>query len=411
MNYKNFHPNIKFRILDMFISSTVFNMILPFLAIYFSLEFGKTSASFLLAIYFLAGIVSSILGGDLSDYYGRKKILIIMGSIRLVSLGVITISNSSFFHCPEISFIMFVIINIAAGISIPTNQALLLDVSSANQRQDIFSIEYWVINSALFIGSVIGAVFFESNKFSLFLICFVISIISLIILIFFIKESKDKENKIIERKENPLVRVKNNFINVSKNRAFTLLLVASFLVLSVETQAKNYFGVTLSESSINIKLVNNITISGSQLYGFLRAENALLVMLFSLIITKWLKNVQIKKLLLIGITLNIMGYLFIVVNTNYVILFVAMFFATIGEMIYWPVKKTYLSSLIPENSKGAFLSINELIGRGAAVTGSFSLFIGNYLNSYFIALILLIFGLIGLIIFFRVINNQSYNNF
>jgi len=53
-----------------------------------------------------------------------------------------------------------------------------------------------------------------------------------------------------------------------KNPTFILLLVASFLVLSVETQAKNYFGVTLSESLVNIKLINSITISGSQVYGF-----------------------------------------------------------------------------------------------------------------------------------------------
>jgi len=409
MNFKNFHPNIKFRMFDAFISTTVYNMMLPFLAIYFSQEFGKAYAGILLAIYFSAGILSSILGGHLSDYHGRRKILIIMGSIRLVSLGIITLSNSVFFQSPQLTFVMFVIINAGAGISMPTNQALLLDVSTNQQRKEIFGIEYWTLNSALFIGSVIGGFFFEEYKFFIFLICFSISLVSLLTVIFFIKESAIKKSKAQIKQKNPLAVITRNFILVSKNQGFILVLVASFLILSVETQAKNYFGVNLSENFDKIHMFNNIYISGTQLYGLLRAENALLIMLFSLLVSKWLKDVKTIKLLVIGITLNVAGYLIIVVNTNYSVLFIAMFLATVGEMIYWPVKKTYLSSLIPEDNKSAFLSISGLIGRGAAVTGSFSLIIGAYLNSYYIALILFIFGLIGMIIYLKVINNKKYN--
>ncbi|UXH46427.1 MFS transporter [Rossellomorea vietnamensis] len=409
MKFKELHPNIKFRMIDAFMSSAVYNMMLPFLAIYFAGEFGIANAGILLSIYFASGIISSLLGGHISDEYGRRKTLIICGSIRLVSLGIIVLSNSTLFHSAEISFVMFVIINATAGISVPTNQAMLLDVSTLEERKEIFSIEYWTLNTALFLGSVIGGYFFEDYKFYVFLLCFFISSVSLFIVVYFIKESIPKTSMTMDgvsKSKSPLSKLAQNLSIVKRNKAFLLIVLASFLILSVETQAKNYFGVNLSELIESQTLIGGISLSGTQMYGFLRAENALLIMLLSLSVAKWVKNMNGMHLLIIGISLNVLGYMLLVINFNYSILFIAMLIATLGEMLYWPIKKTYLSEYIPENNKGAFLAINGLVGRGAAMTGSFSLIIGAFLNHYYIAMILLVYGLLGTLVFIKVVSNK-----
>jgi MFS transporter, DHA1 family, multidrug resistance protein B len=411
MNFKNLHPNIKFRMFDAFISSTVYNMMLPFLAIYFAEEFGKANAGVLLSVYFASGILSSLLGGHLSDDFGRKKVLIISGTIRLISLGIITLANSESLHSAELTFVMFVIINATAGISIPTNQAMLLDVSTANERKKIFNIEYWTLNTSLFIGSVIGGYFFEDYRFYIFLLCFSISLVSLIVVVFFIKESRPKENEDTNYGKSkatpPIFKLSENISIVKQNKGFLLIVLASFLVLSVETQAKNYFGVNLSEIIESRKVLGEIYMSGTQMYGFLRAENALLIMLLSLSVAKWVNNIDAFRLLIFGITLNVLGYVILVINSEYSILIFAMLLATLGEMLYWPIKKAFLSEYIPENNKGAFLSISGLVGRGAAVTGSFSLILGVFFNQYFIASTLLIYGMLGMFIFIRLIKQKN----
>lgn len=81
----------------------------------------------------------------------------------------------------------------------PVAQAMIIDVSMSENRKFIFRMSYWAMNLAIAVGGMVGAFFFKSYHFSLFLGVAGISLVSLLVTIFLITESyfpqKDSSKK------------------------------------------------------------------------------------------------------------------------------------------------------------------------------------------------------------------------
>lgn len=400
MKYRDLHPNIKFRIINSFLSTTAFNMIFPFMAIYFSSEFNEAIAGVLLTINIILGIMAGFYGGYLTDIIGRRKIMLYSGGVRLCGFIVMTLANSPWYHSSVMTYIAFIVISICSGFSAPATQAMVIDVSTPDSRRFIYNIEYWAMNTALFIGAIIGGYLFKPYRFEVFLSVTIVSALSVMIISLFIKETKYIQR---ENSKPPKFKVRyllDNYKLVLMDRTFSKFIVASLLAFSVEMQAKNYVSVRLvKDIQSQITVFNKYTFDGLQIYGLLRAENALIVIILGLFISSIVKKYGDRRLLIIGILINIIGYSVITVSNNLLVLFTAMLLATLGEVIYWPIKQAFLAKLVPSDNRGSYMTVNGLVGQGANILGTLAITMGAFMNSWTMSVIFSTLGIISIILF------------
>lgn len=158
--FRELHPNIRARILIQFLSKVIGSMIFPFMAIYFSMEINSSVAGFLLMINVLAQFLAGMYGGHLADIIGRKKLMVTGELLKVFAFLGMVLCNSPMFHSPWITFVMLLIIGVAQGLINPAGEAMLIDVSTPENRSFMYSVSYWANNLSIMIGIMGGGVGF-----------------------------------------------------------------------------------------------------------------------------------------------------------------------------------------------------------------------------------------------------------
>lgn len=100
-----------------------------------------------------------------------------------------TLAISPWIESPIIVLVMLIIVGVCSGLGKPAGQAMLIDVSTKENRKFIFSFDYWSNNIALLLGMMVGGILFKSHKVELMLGLTGASLLSLIFLQFFISET------------------------------------------------------------------------------------------------------------------------------------------------------------------------------------------------------------------------------
>jgi MFS transporter, DHA1 family, multidrug resistance protein B len=103
-----------------------------------------------------------------------------------------------------------------------------------------------------------------------------------------------------------------------------------------------------------------IEVDGFQLIGFLRVESTILVVTLSLVTAGLLKRYQDRSLMLVGGFCYGFGYIVISYSSIPLVLFIAMFIATVGELAHIPAKQAYVASLVPDDSRGTYMAVYGL---------------------------------------------------
>ncbi|MEQ6378154.1 MFS transporter [Bacillaceae bacterium S4-13-56] len=406
MRFRDFHPNIKLRIIFGFFSEIIGSMIFPFMAIYFAVHFGEKLTGILLILNILVGALVGFYGGYLSDIMGRKKLMLIANFIRVASLIVMTIANSPWFVSPELTFLMFLVGSICWGIEGPAMDAMLIDVSKPAERKLMYSIMYWSANLSIAIGGAVGAFLFEDYLFYLFIGMTSVSIVILFVLIFFIKESyvpqKAKDEGKSMKKLQVFTGIFQSYKTVAKDKIFILFVIAGLFVQSLEFQLTNYIAVRLHDDMPD-QNVFQWTIDGLRMTGILRTENTILVVIFAALITKLIHKYKDKHVYLISIVLFTIGYTAISYFDNIWILFIAMIIATLGELMRVPVQQSYLAAIPPDDKRSSYMAVNAFTYQGSMILASLSVTLGAYLNKETMSIFLLITGAIGFIIINRIV--------
>lgn len=398
MNFLKLHRNIKIRILESILSTTIGSMIFPFLTIYFSEVYGSKTTGIILMVNIFVIFGISLISGYISDNIGRKKILVLGESVRLIAFIMITLANSPFLHSPLITLICFLIINICSGIVSPASQAMLIDVSSKEERVLMYSINYWAINISMAIGSIIGGFLFKDYLFELLLMLTSIGFIILIIIVFFIEESFEN-NIVTPTKKTSFINV---YLDTLKDKTFVLFVLSCTFILSLEKQLANYIGIHLNNTIHNQKILNYY-IDGPFALGVLKAENTILVLLFvyfsKIILEKYNnKHLLIISSLIFSICFGLLSYF-----NELWILIIIMIFITLAEVIRVPIQQSYLSILPSEEKRASYLAIYSLNSHISMFIAATIVFISEYLTSLSISILITIIGLIGVSIFIYIL--------
>lgn len=392
---QSLHRNIKIRLIISFLSTFVSNMVFPFMAIYFFQAFGSLFAGILILMNVIISALAGMIGGYLSDRTGRKRIMVTAQIIEFATFSGMALANSNWWTSPLFTFCMMLIGNLAGGLMHPAEEAMLIDVSTEENRRLMYGINYWSTNLGMAGGAAIGGLFFSTYRFLLFLVLACASLIILSLIIFFMTE-------VYQRPDSPGKKKAASFSlfihygHVMTDRLFLLFCLGNLLVLSLEFQTTNYIAVHLEKAFKTIVFNNWFSLDSYSMISWMRIENTLLVVVLAFFISKSTRHFSASRVFLIGLPIYSLGYAFQAFSTQWVWLTAAVLLATIGELMYVPVGQTLLASLPKEESRASYMAVYGLVFQGAKLLGAVGIIAGAFLSPIAMAALFMLAGLAGM---------------
>ncbi|GAB0167795.1 MFS transporter [Lysinibacillus sp. CTST325] len=406
MKLRDIHPNIKLRLVMQFLGGLISMAVIPFLAIYFTQNIGATKTGIILIIIVISGVIGGVIGGHVSDKIGRKKIMIYTEIGLLLSYLFIALCNSPWFNLPYISAAFFIITMFCGGMFQPAAQAMMIDVTNSESRKLVFTISYWLGNLSTAIGGIMGAFLFKNYLFELFIGISLISLLSVFVTIFFISETYSPEpspKSSLHKKKFLPVELFQTYSTVLKDKLFMFYILGAILIFTLEQSLSNYIGIRLEkdipQQSASLFGIDFI-VDGTKMLGFLRTENTILVVLLSSIVLFLFKKYSDRWTLVTGMLIFSICFSVFASSNSVLVLFIAMFIGTIGELMFIPIKQAMIGELAPSNARSTYMAFNSLTTYGAMIVASLLIIIGQWIRPIYMSGLLLILGLTGTFLYY-----------
>lgn len=374
-------------------------MIFPFLAIYFTMEINSSVAGVLLLINVFVQFVAGIYGGHLADVIGRRKLMITGEVLKVFAFLGMVLCNSPFFHSPWITFAMLLIIGVAQGLVNPAGEAMLIDVSTPENRAFMYSISYWANNLSMLIGIMVGGWFFVDYLFPLLVALLIMSIVTAWLTIILISETL--ELKVVPEKGSyGLLEMFKSYGQVLHDYRFLLYTIGGIAVMSIEYQRGNYISVRLAEDFqhflVNFGPLGEVNLNGVQIVSVLTAVNTLFIVLFTVPIARWVTKRAQQPIMYVGFSLFAIGFAVCAFANSLIVLLVATAVLSIGELLYVPTRQTILATIVDDNKRGAYMAFNGIIFQIGKMIGSVSLVFAPFIGKYGMGIFTIALGIVAI---------------
>jgi MFS family permease len=294
-------------------------LLFPFFSLYITQKFnvGMTQAGIVLGTFSAFGLIGSVIGGALTDKFGRKNLILfglIFSALSTLSLGLV---NDFAVLIP-----LAVVIGLLSNIAGPAHQAMVADLLPEDKRQEGFGILRVVANMSWIIGPTIGGFIANRSYFMLFVLDAVFSCIVAVIVFSFIPETKP------ETTEEPESMLKTfaGYGIVLRDYAYVAFLVVSMIMGIVYQQMYNTLSVYLRDN-------HGIVPQG---YGFLLTVSGIIVILFQFKTTRVIKKYPTFIMMALGTFFYMVGFGMFGFVTVYWLFAAAIVIITIGEMVIMP---------------------------------------------------------------------------
>ena len=317
-------------------------LIFPFFALYITKQFqvGMIEVGLLFALFSISDMIGTMIGGALTDYLGRKR-MIIMGLIVSAgtSLGMGLVNQLEWFY------VMGAVSGLFATAAGPAHQAMLTDILPEKKRAEGFGIMRVAANLAVAIGPAIGGFIASYSYLILFVADTITSLITALIVYLVVEETRPEVAETAEKQG-----FKETFIGYRKvieDRKFMVFVVVSTIATIVYSQMYGTLSVFLRD-------VHGIPESG---YGWLMTLNAGMVVLFQFMITRKISDKPPMLILALGSVFYVIGFGLYGFVSIYLLFMVAMAIITIGEMVVIPVAQAYVGDAAPEDMRGRYMGV------------------------------------------------------
>ncbi|HFU6072333.1 TPA: MDR family MFS transporter [Listeria innocua] len=398
--FKELHPNIRARILIQFLSKIIGSMIFPFMAIYFSMEINSKVAGILLMINVLVQFLAGMYGGHLADIIGRKKLMVAGELLKVFAFLGMVLCNSPIFHSPWITFVMLLLIGVAQGPINPAGEAMLIDVSTPENRSFMYSVSYWANNLSMMIGIIVGGWFFVDYLFPLLVALFIMSFVTAWLTISLISETL-KQKAVLKKGSYGLVGMLKNYGQVLHDYRFLLYTIGGIAIMSIEFQRSNYISVRLAEDFqallVHFGPLGNITLNGVQIVSVLTAVNTLFIVLFTVPVARFVTKKAQQPIMYVGFTLFAIGFAVCAFANNLAVLLLATAVLSIGELLYVPTRQTILAAIVDDDRRGAYMAFNGIIFQIGKMIGSVSLVFAPFIGKYGMATFTILLGVLSIV--------------
>jgi MFS family permease len=340
--YQDFPSKFWIVVLVSFIDSLGSHLLFPFFSLYVTQKFniGMTQAGLILGLWSAFGLVGSLVGGALTDRFGRRQLILfglVFSALSSLSLGL---ANSL-----AILYPLSIGIGFLSNIDGPAYNAMVADLLPEKQRSEGFGILRVADNLAWIIGPAVGGFVASRSFFMLFVIDSALS--CLIAVIFFRLITETKPVASAEKSHETIWQTVAGYRVALRDLAFMAFLFVSLLMLLVYYQIQNSLPVYL----------RNVHGFSTEAYGFMLMSTAVLVVLAQFWVTRVTKNRPPFVMMALGAALYAIGFGMFGFISAYSLFILAALVITLGEMIVEPISQALAANFAPPEMRGRFMAV------------------------------------------------------
>lgn len=325
------------------------SFVYPFLAMFLTLKlgYGEYYSGLILTIVIAAESVGRLIGGKLADWIGRKIVIIVLSATGAAIYIIIAFLKES---------IMIPYLIILAGFlksgAMPAINALLIDSTNKQSRNDAFSLLYLGHNIGYAVGPLAAGFLFVNHINLIFLIDAITTFIALIPIIFYVKETLyNKAGLYLNNVEvSPAEHAETG--NVMKI-FFKKPILYGFAFISI------IFSFVYSQASFSLPLFLNRLFddSGPKYFGTLMTVNAVIVILVTILLITFMKKLNpILNVAIAGI-LFAAGFGMLYYSRFFIFFAISTFIWTFGEIINAVNSNVLIANYSPVTHRGRFNAI------------------------------------------------------
>jgi MFS family permease len=362
--FKEYHPMVHLMLVGTILISLTNSMSLVFLPIYLisASNLDPIMVGTIVGAGALTGTIGGFLGGTLSDFLGRNRLLL----ISLFVMGFIFIGFLSI-NIPVLLLVLNIFRGLFASFFTTISKALLADLTPKDRRFRVFSNRYLASNIGYSIGPIIGTFFGVAGNTLAFMFSAIIYFLYFLLMVSIIRfyQIKDNQQAIDER-----VSLSQAWNVFRKDRVLLLFITGSVLLTAVHGE----MSVTLSQY-----LEGNIE-EGIKLFGYLMSINGFMVITTQVFITRWSERFGLFQRLLMGSVLFAAGEVGFAFSDGWFGFIVSMMIFTFGEILIIPSEYAQIDEITPNGMKGMYYGAQGFSE------------IGNFIGPWFGGLLLVKFG-------------------
>jgi len=353
--YAEFPPLFWIIVGALFIDSIGSTLLTPFFALYFTQKFGvgMTEAGTLLGMSSLFGLLGSMVGGAITDRFGRRRLILfglITSALSSLSLGLVSNITTLYF--------LIIFVGLLSRVAAPAYDAVLADVLPEARRQEGFGIMRVAFNYAWIFGTALGGLLAARSFLALFVMDAVLSVMAAIVLYRFLPETKPAAPVEMKESESFFHTVLGYRI-VLRDLAFISFLLAGIVVLLVYQQEYSSLPVYLRD-------IHNID---SQSYGVMLSLSGLEVVLFQFWISRTIRKYPPFLMMMLGALFLTVGFGTIGFVSGSAFFLAAIIIITVGEMVFFPTGQVLAANFAPADMRGRYMAVYGLAWAIPATVG------------------------------------------
>lgn len=346
--------------------------IFPLLTLILTKKIGLKSeeTGFIIMLVGLIFIPANLIGGKLTDLYGRKKLIVgfeTIGGLLYILCGFLEPSMLQVYLILTASFFF--------GMAEPANTSLIADVTTPENRAGAYSLSYLGFNVGFAIGPILGGLLFESHYAWIFFGDAFSLLIAVALVAFLVPETFSETQKDLGESRALEQGRGDSIIHILLERP-VLLVFSAILLLYNFAYSQWHFLLPIQSEAL-------FPGGGAEFFGILASVNGITVMIFTPILTALLaKRTELQRVFIGGL-LYLVGFGGLGFVSSKVMIMLCAFIFTLGEILVTISYMPFVANQTPASHRGRMNAIVPLImGIGYSIG---PLLMGNWLKTMTIA--------------------------
>lgn len=326
--------------------------IFPLLTLILTRKIGlsNSEAGFWIMMVGVMFIPSNLIGGKLTDRFGRKKLIIIcetLGGLLYVLCGFMDPSMNQLWLILMACFFF--------GMSEPANNAVIADLTTPENRDASYALSYMCFNMGFAIGPALGGLLFENHYPWIFWGDALTLFIAISLVLFFVRETFGDaqidlgEERVMER------HVEGSIFKVLRQRPILIVFSVILLLYNFSYSQWHYL--------LPLQMNQQFDEKGAALFGMLASLNGVVVMLCTPLLTSLLHKTHNLRKVALGGVLYMIGFgLFGFIGGlpfQYFALGCVIF--TLGEILITTSFMPFITNRTPASHRGRMNAVIPLI--------------------------------------------------
>ena len=325
------------------IGVTGFSIVVPFLSIYLNQQLGVPMTVVGLIFLFSsgAGAFGQILGGELADRVGRKKVMIFSMASRSVVFALISVVMMNHGDYAVIGMLI-VGSNFFGSFFEPASSAMVADLVEPSKRLEAYGLLRIGQNIGWTLGPLLGGLLAIISYSSLFLLTAFCTASVAFIVILLVSDSMSST-----KTERFNVR---DLLAVRKDTVFAAFCLISVLLSLVTAQMSSVYSV-YSEKVVGVQVYE---------VGYLYAINGIMVVFLQFPVARWVSRFRMTNAISMGAFLYAIGYFLVAFTNDFFTLAFCMAVISMGEIVVSPALSNLVANMSPENMRGRYMGVYGL---------------------------------------------------